>query len=93
MNNEVIFLAANAHAWWAKQYWLWNVPHVPHTLKCSLGYADSKMVKLSNIWIGPTPKVAKVATENRQNRHVAEFRLIPLMKIVEHQILCGKLVS
>ena len=38
-------------------------------------------------------KVAKVATENRQNRHMAEFRQTSYMKLIEHQILCGKLVS
>ena len=77
----------------SRTVWLWNVPHVPHTPKCSWGYADSKMVKLPNIYTGPTPKVAKVATENRQNRHMAEFHIISIMKVVEHQILCGKLVS
>ena len=51
------------------------------------------MVKLPNIQTGPTPKIAKVATENRQNRHMAEFRHTLLMKVVGHQILCGKLVS
>ena len=36
--------------------------------------------------------VAKVATKNRQNRHMAEFRQTKEMKVVEHGILCGKLV-
>ena len=38
-------------------------------------------------------KVAKVATKNRQNRHMAEFRQTKEMKVVEHQILSEKLVS
>ena len=38
-------------------------------------------------------KVAKVATENRQNRHMAELRQTYYLKLLGHQILCGKLVS
>ena len=38
-------------------------------------------------------KRAKIATKNRQNRQMAEFRQASSMKLVEHQILCGKLVS
>ena len=38
-------------------------------------------------------KVAKVATRNRQNRHLAEFFQSFKMKAVEHQILSGKVVS
>ena len=41
----------------------------------------------------PFEKIAKVATKNRQNRQMAEFRQTYYMKLVEHQILCGKLVS
>ena len=41
----------------------------------------------------PFEKIAKVATKNRQNRQMAEFRQTSYMKLVEHQILCGKLVS
>ena len=37
--------------------------------------------------------VAKVATKNRQNRPMAEFRQTLKVKLLEHQILCGKLVS
>ena len=35
----------------------------------------------------------KIATENRQNRHLAEFQKSLLLKVVEHQILSGKVVS
>ena len=35
----------------------------------------------------------KVATKNRQNRQLAEFRQSALTKLVEGQILCEKLVS
>ena len=38
-------------------------------------------------------KIAKVATKNRQNRHMAEFRESFKMRVAEHQILCGKVVS
>ena len=38
-------------------------------------------------------EVAKIATKNRQNRHMAEFRKTYELKIVEHLILCGKMVS
>ena len=38
-------------------------------------------------------KIAKVATKNRQNRHLAEFRQTSLPKVVEDQILIGKMVS
>ena len=38
----------------------------------------------------PFEKIAKVATRNRQK---LEFRQIVKMKLVQHQILCGKLVS
>ena len=37
-------------------------------------------------------EIAKVATRNRQNRHMAEFRESFKMKVVEHQILSGKVV-
>ena len=37
--------------------------------------------------------VAKVATKNRQNRQMAKFRQTIKLKLEEHQILCGKLVS
>ena len=40
----------------------------------------------------PKEKVAKVATRNRQNRHLAEFRQSSLTKVVEHQILTSKMV-
>ena len=35
---------------------------------------ESKMVKKKKIHPDPKEKVAKVATKNRQNRHLAEFR-------------------
>ena len=38
-------------------------------------------------------KRAKIATKNRQNRQMAEFRQAFYIKLVEHQIVCGKLVS
>ena len=41
----------------------------------------------------PFEKIAKVATKNRQNPQMAEFRQTYYIKLVEHQILCGKLVS
>ena len=41
----------------------------------------------------PFEKIAKVATRNRPNRQKLEFRQIVKMKLVQHQILCGKLVS
>ena len=37
-------------------------------------YALSKMGKKKKIHPDPKEKVAKVATKNRQNRHLAEFR-------------------
>ena len=38
----------------------------------------------------PFEKIAKVATKNRQNRQMAEFRQALMLKVVEHQILCGE---
>ena len=40
----------------------------------------------------PFEKIAKVATKNRQNRQMAEFRQPLFMKLVEHQILSEKMV-
>ena len=51
------------------------------------------MGKNQKIHRGPREKIAKVATENRQNRHLAEFRDALKLEVVEHQILCGKVVS
>ena len=51
------------------------------------------MVKKQKIQRGPGQKIAKVATRNRQNRHMAEFRESFVMKVVEHQILSEKVVS
>ena len=51
------------------------------------------MGKNQKIHRGPGEKIAKVATGSRQNRHMAEFWESFEMKVVEHQILCGKLVS
>ena len=60
---------------------------------CTQRYVDWIMGKNQKIQRGPGQKIAKVATGNRQNRHMAEFRESFEMKVVEHQILCGKLVS
>ena len=38
-------------------------------------------------------KRAKVATKNRQNRQMAEFCQVSKIKLVEHQIMRGKVVS
>ena len=38
-------------------------------------------------------KIAKVATENRQISQLAEFHKSLKMKVVEHQIVCTKMVS
>ena len=51
------------------------------------------MGKNQKIQRGPGQKIAKVATKNRQNRHLAEFREAFILKVVEHQILSGKDVS
>ena len=37
--------------------------------------------------------LAKIATKNRQNRQLAEFRQANYTKLVEHQILIEKMVS
>ena len=37
--------------------------------------------------------LAKIATKNRINRHLAGFNHSALRKVLEDQILCGKLVS
>ena len=42
---------------------------------------------------GPGQKIAKVATEISQNSQLAEFSKILVIKVVEHQILSGKVVS
>ena len=50
------------------------------------------MGKKKKIGGGPRKKVAKIATRNRQNRHLAEFRQTYFLKVKEHQILSGKMV-
>ena len=51
------------------------------------------MGKNQKIQRGPGQKIAKVATEISQNSQMAEFRESYEMKVVEHQILSGKVVS
>ena len=64
-----------------------------YTGKCTSDHVQLGLVKLEIIKPGVVAPVAKVATKNRQNRHMAEFRQTKEMKVVGHQILCGKLVS
>ena len=70
-----------------------QVPQQRPLRSCTQRYVDWIMGKNQKIQRGPGQKIAKVATGNRQNRHMAEFRESFEMKVVEHQILCGKLVS
>ena len=60
---------------------------------CTHRYVVCIMGKKKKFQRDRRKKIAKVATGNRQNRHMAEFRESFEMKVVEHQILCGKLVS
>ena len=60
---------------------------------CTQGYVEYIMDSKKKFHRGIFKKVAKVATRNRQIRHMAEFRESFEMNVVEHQILCGKLVS
>ena len=62
------------------------------TRSCTQRYVDWIMGKNQKIQRGPGQKIAKVATGNRQNRHMAEFRESFEMKVVEHQILTSKMV-
>ena len=64
----------------------------PHR-SCTQRYVEWIMGKNQKIQRGPGQKIAKVATEISQNSQSAEFRESFEMKVVEHQILCGKLVS
>ena len=41
----------------------------------------------------PFLKIAKTAARNRQNRHLAKFKNDHYIKLLEDQILSGKLVS
>ena len=60
---------------------------------CSHRYVVCIMGKKKKFQRDRRKKIAKVATGNRQDRYMAEFRESFEMKVVEHQILCGKLVS
>ena len=60
---------------------------------CTHRYVVCIMGKKKKFQRDRRKKIAKVATGNRQNRHMAEFRESFEMKVVEHQILCGKLIS
>ena len=60
---------------------------------CTHRYVVCIMGKKKKFQRDRRKKIAKVATGNRQNRHMAEFRQTWEINVVEHQILCGKLVS
>ena len=70
-----------------------NVSPLCYTAKWPKDYEESAHDSHWNKKQAVLEKVAKVATKNRQNRHMAEFRQTKEMKVVELQILCGKLVS
>ena len=64
-----------------------------YTGKCTSDHVQLGLVKhkiFPPVLLAP---VAKVATKNRQNRQMAEFRQTKEMKVVGHRILSGKLVS
>ena len=64
-----------------------------YTGKCTSDHVQLGLVKYKILKPAPSEKVAKVASKNRQNRHMAEFCPATVMKVVEHQILSEKLVS
>ena len=70
-----------------------QVPKQRPLRSCTQRYVDWIMGKNQKIQRGPGQKIAKVATEISQNSQLVEFSKSLVMKVVEDQILSGKVVS